>query len=108
MAEAEIQKDIITWLKASNILHWRVPVQGILRGKSRSRCPNPMTGHPDLAGVIEGRYFAIEVKTAEGHLSTGQIEWIDKLILSGAMVIIARSLDDVIRFFTKKKIDTNL
>ena len=95
--ESDIQKAILQFLKAKNILHWRVNLGAVMHninGKMIFR-KNPMRGFPDIAGVVEGRMFAIEVKSLNGKMSEPQIEWKDKLESNGVKYIIATSVEDI-------------
>lgn len=55
-------------------------------------------GWPDISACLapEGLFFPIEVKTADDTLRPSQAECLHSLYLSGALVYIARSVDDVI------------
>src|SRR5262245_20432134 len=51
---------------------------------------------PDISAVIKsGRLLAIEVKSATGRFKPGQPEMLAALVKAGALVIVARSIDDV-------------
>lgn len=56
-------------------------------------------GSPDILGVLspEGRLVAIEVKTAKGKTSPAQDAWLLEAKNLGAVVGVARSLDDAFR-----------
>lgn len=95
MRESEIQKQILTWLKARGILCWKTHMDGVrIKG---GRGTNPMKGFPDLFGLLPtgvGRAFAIEVKAPKGQLSPEQVSWREKLEAKGVIYVLARSLDD--------------
>lgn len=79
-------------------MHWRVPLGGVTQAGGKFRTRNPMTGHPDIAGILPGtagRYFTVEVKAARGKFSTMQLKWRYDLEQSGCLVVSARSLQDV-------------
>ena len=92
--ETVIQRSILDWLKAAGILHMRVSLGGIRRGKG-VRAKNPMTGYPDIQGLYGGRLFVVEVKTAKQNLSEEQESWRERLTKAGAIYILARSVKDV-------------
>lgn len=95
MLEKYLQSQVMAWLTNHGFWFRRVPVQGV-RGSKGARMKNPMAGMPDLIGLLPGgRLFAIELKTAEGTLSPIQEKTIAELEAKGALVIIARNLDDV-------------
>lgn len=105
ISEREIQKDILDWLSRKSIVHWRVPLGGVTQAGGKFKSKNPMTGHPDIAGIAPatfGRYFAIEVKTTNGKLSDRQIYWRELLTHSGVLYILARSLDEVQYHFARE------
>ena len=95
--EKEIQARILSWLEAAGHLHWKMHVAGMrFSGKGRGR--NPLTGHPDIAGVLKsGRYFAIEVKQPGAKLKPHQSEWRRDLEANGVLYIVATCVDDVAR-----------
>jgi hypothetical protein len=103
LTESQIQKQILDWLEARAIVAWRVPL-GSVRGR---RGKHPMKGFPDIAGVLpgaRGRLFAIEVKKPKsGRVAPHQEDWISRLAEAGAATLIARSLDDVVNFFSRKE-----
>jgi hypothetical protein len=59
-------------------------------------------GWPDLVGCIppRGRLLAIEVKAAKGRLSQEQEAELAYLRAAGALVILAKSVEDVARAIT--------
>jgi len=97
LRESDIQRAIMDWLTTHGVTWWRVPLAGIFHqiGGKRILKRNPMRGHPDLAGVIGGIYFAIEVKRPGGKLSEVQHEWARRLRAAGAVYIVATSVGDV-------------
>jgi hypothetical protein len=59
-------------------------------------------GVPDILGVLpDGRLLAIEIKTGTGKLSPEQREFIRKAEIRGAIAFMARSLEDVVKTFSK-------
>lgn len=53
-------------------------------------------GVPDIMICHKGRLICVELKAAKGRLSPAQVETHERLTLSGAVVCVCRSLDDVI------------
>ena len=49
------------------------------------------TGSADLIGLIDGRFFGCEVKTAVGRLSKEQVAWLDVVRSKGGIAGVARS-----------------
>lgn len=96
--ESSILTDVLSWLKAKGIFHWRVPLGPVLRGGGKDYSKNPMKGFPDIAGIApgsKGRLFAIEVKRPKGRFSQEQLDWQTKLEEADVLYIQAYSLDDV-------------
>lgn len=55
------------------------------------------SGWPDIEGIAKkGQWFGIEVKTATGKMSAEQLIMQNRIVTSGGLYILARSLDDVI------------
>jgi hypothetical protein len=52
-------------------------------------------GHPDIAGVYQGRALYIEVKQPGKHPNEAQQAFIDALLDAGALAFVATSIDDV-------------
>lgn len=96
--ESDIQRACMDWLKAHGYTAWRCSLAGVKFQGFRAK--NPMTGHPDIAGVFDGgRYFVVEVKTLTGRLSPQQKVWRDLFIGKGCLYILARSVDDLAHAF---------
>jgi hypothetical protein len=94
--EQVIQRDIMAWLKANDIMHWRQHL-GAVRVKG-ARIKNPMKGFPDLAGILphtRGQLFVIEVKAGDGRFSMEQVDWMTRLKAYGVHYIIATCIADV-------------
>lgn len=98
--ETPIQSLILEFLKLKRILAWRnqaVPVP-VRRGGEivGLRSANKDTiGIPDILGCINGRLFAIEVKSEKGALSVEQKRWRDDILREGGAWVCARSLEEV-------------
>jgi len=56
--------------------------------------PFQIAGIPDLIGVQSGRFFALEVKTPDGRLSTLQRIILQKIRDAGGLCGVARSVQD--------------
>lgn len=99
--EQDVQRAILDFLDAKGVTHWRCNLGGVRRS-GIGMTKNPMKGFPDIAGVMpggDGRLFGIEVKRPRdsARLSPEQIAWRDKLTKSGAVHVIATSVEDVKR-----------
>jgi hypothetical protein len=109
--ESKIQKSILDYLKASGYVAWRnyVGPRIINKGAQKHFIPSPMAGLPDIIGILKnipGRMFAIEVKSSKGELSDKQIFWTRTLERAGALVIITRTLDQVIEVLSSEDTST--
>jgi hypothetical protein len=59
-------------------------------------------GVPDILGVLpDGRLLAIEIKTGTGRLNPEQRDFIKKAEFRGAIAFMARSLEDVVKTFSR-------
>lgn len=58
-------------------------------------------GTPDLIACVQGRFLALEVKSATGRPSPIQLHQIEMIRQAGGVVEIVRSVDDV-----KKLVDS--
>ena len=54
-------------------------------------------GLPDLMAFKQGRLLACEVKYGKDRVSEKQQAWLDSLSAHGAIVCVARCLDDVLQ-----------
>ena len=94
MTEAEIQKQIIDYLKASGCTVIRVN-SGRVKARNGYVHLAP-DGTPDLLAITRrGRHVWIEVKTPKGKLRDAQRAWIDRHRARGCEVVVARALEDV-------------
>lgn len=86
--EAQIERDILRYLKLRGIFAW--PTHG-------PRNKPVVPGMPDIIGARhDGRMIAIEVKGADGIVSQVQEDFMRELHRRLVVVIVARSVDDVI------------
>ena len=83
--EKEITKEIRRFLQMKKIFHWKA-WQGL--GSTK--------GVPDIIGCYKGQMICIEVKGKKGRVSPHQELFMDNLKQSGAVVFVARSVQDVI------------
>ena len=83
--EQQIQKRIQDKLKAQDA--WVVKVITANRN-----------GTPDILACIDGRFLAIEVKTATGKVSVLQQIQIDRIHAAGGLALVARSWEDVEKY----------
>lgn len=99
-SEAEIQATILEWLRFKGIPHTITEAKRSFNehGQLVRRIAR---GWPDVTGCYQGRMLALEVKSAIGKLRQDQAAVLHALWQAGALVVIARSLDDVISGFER-------
>jgi len=92
-SEREIQLDIVAYLKTLNIQH-TITDSGV---NARLRRRKMRKSWPDITALLPGgRMWCIEVKTPKGKYQEGQEDQLKDLTYCGAMVTVARSLQDAI------------
>lgn len=101
--EADLQRDLMAWLKRHGIEHWRMPIGPVVRGGGKVWSSNPLKGFPDVAGLCTkkypGRFWALELKSTVGKVSSDQAAWLARLKMGGAAVAVIRNMGDAILFF---------
>ena len=96
--EKDTQNAILKWLELKKIFFYRNNVGAFQNAQGNFyRFGHP--GAPDIICVANGRYIAIEVKAPKGKLSPAQEHFRDNLQKAGGQYIVARQLEDVIKFF---------
>jgi hypothetical protein len=102
VSEKIIQTEILTYLRVKNYFHKRIYLGPVLFSGGK-RAKNPLTGMPDIIGAFkDGKMFAIECKASKGGvLSIDQELTINEMRKNNILVIIAKSLDEVILTFAK-------
>jgi hypothetical protein len=94
--ESGISSAIREYLDARRIYNVRVN-SGKVRGPSGSWIHLAPAGTPDRFACYRGRLIAIEVKKPGEESSPEQLEKHEEIRKSGGVVIVAESVDDVIR-----------
>lgn len=97
--EASVQEAILGYLRAQRIPHTITEAKRSFnqRGQQVARVKR---GWPDLTACYSGAFVAIECKRpVGGRLSLIQAIELDALVKAGALVVIARSLGDVVELF---------
>lgn len=99
--EADLQRNILQLLRLKGILAWRQNQGGLkaeYHGKKRFVRFASMPGISDIIGVLPGgRFLAIEVKRPGEVPTVEQTAFLDMVRANGGFVVIATSLDGVIR-----------
>jgi len=101
VSEQQIETAIINYLRVRGIFAFKVFNGGSFNEK-RGRYlfgRNRTKGVSDIIACHRGRFIAIEVKSASGRMSDDQIRWQVEAQQAGALTLVARSVQDVHRFF---------
>jgi hypothetical protein len=102
-SEKRIQNAILVWLKYHHFLAWHIPNRGFYNARiNRYNIPGAhfVPGIPDIEVVLpKGVTVRIEVKSATGKLSENQEDMFNKLASLGHYTLLARSVEDVERYF---------
>lgn len=107
--EASIQGTICEWLDLMQLEHSVTDASRTFNHRGEARRSKVRAGWPDVTvvvpieiqGVRVGISWLIETKRRTGRLRAAQEELIPKLRAAGAVVTIARSLDDVQRDYAR-------
>jgi len=100
LSEHQIQKQILDWLKAKGIFHWRNNT-GAMKGSHKGKgwfMRFGAVGSPDIFVVHKGDIYGIEVKAPGKFESEEQRQWGMRLIMAGGYYIVAHSLEDILNF----------
>ena len=102
--ETDLQNQILHYLTLKQILAWKnnrvLYYNPILKRMSKGKGVTE-PGQPDILGVIpkEGRMLAIETKGKYEAIREKQETLLARLDKAGAVVIVARKLEDVMQYF---------
>jgi len=106
VTEAAVQAAILGYLRVNRIPHTITEAKQSFNEKGQ-QVRRVKKGWPDITACYEGLFVAIEVKRPiGGRLSPGQAVELDTLRRADALVVIARSVDDLEETLRLKK--TNL
>lgn len=96
--EKEIQSEICKYLKAQGIFFWRNNTGVAMYGNRRIRYG--AIGSPDILAIVKnGVLLGIEVKTQAGRQNEAQKRFQESMEKAGADYILARSVEDVKKYF---------
>jgi penicillin-binding protein-related factor A (putative recombinase) len=99
LKEKQIENSILSYLKLRGLFFYKQETVGIFDSKKgvyrRKNSIHRKVGVSDIIGVINGRAVFIEVKSAKGKLSPGQVQFLEEAKQNGAITIVARSIEDV-------------
>lgn len=93
-AEREIQATLCAYLQFRGI-PFTVSNADQAFNQSGQQVRKLSPGWPDVTGCYQGRLLALEVKSANGRLRQAQAEMLERLWEAGAIVVIARCLEDL-------------
>jgi hypothetical protein len=96
--EDSIQRSVIEHLRWRGVkgLVFLHPANGFYRTKAEAGIAKAMgvvAGAPDLLLWLDGKSYAIELKSAAGRISDAQIDMLDRLSEAGVFTAIAHGLD---------------
>ncbi len=95
VTEAAVQAAIIGYLCVNRIPHSITDAKRVFNEKGQ-QVRRVKKSWPDITACYEGHFVAIEVKRpVNGRLSPGQAVELDTLRRADALVVIARSVDDL-------------
>ncbi len=89
--ERDVQRDIVDLLARCGISVKAFRIGGATR---RSTAED---NTPDILCCVQGRFVAIECKSEQGRLGSGQWEAITDIEAAGGIGIVARNVEDVAR-----------
>ena len=102
--ELEIEIQILTWLnKQAGCFAFKIETTGFYDTKNgfwRKRThPFYVKGTADIIGMKNGVFFAIEVKSPEGVVSSDQLKFIKQVVKKKGYATVCRSLLDAKLFY---------
>ncbi len=98
--ESGIQSAICDYLALKRHFFWRQNTAPAFDWKSKQfrRMPkHAMNGVPDIILIHDGLFVGIEVKSATGRQSPGQVEFENAVKGAGGRYYVVRSVSDVIK-----------
>lgn len=97
--EQDIQNLILNWLNLKGIFAFRVNTTGVFDPEKkiyRKMGKFSLKGVSDIIGILpDGRFLAIEVKSAKGKPTKEQTAFINKINSKNGLAFVAYSLEDV-------------
>lgn len=95
--ESVIQAEIRMALSDLGLVFWRNNV-GAAQDPATGRVHayGLAVGSADLIGIVDGRFCALEVKTATGRLRPNQAQWMRLVHSKGGFACVVRSVEDAV------------
>lgn len=97
--ESAILRACLEYLDAVRVFAWRNSTGAVKYGQGPAArfVRFGKIGASDIIGALpDGRFLAVECKTARGRLSPEQIAFLGQVKRAGGVAIVARSVDDLI------------
>jgi hypothetical protein len=94
ISEANVQRQILDWLKLRRVFHWRNNTGAVKLPGRFLRFGWP--GSPDIFALSRGTCYGIEVKALKGKQSLLQHDFQLDFTEAGGIYLLCRSLEDVI------------
>lgn len=95
--EKQIENEILDFLRIIGIYCWKNQSVGVYDAKKKiyrkANNANHIRGVSDILGLVQGRFLAIEVKSAIGRLTDEQRVFITKVNHEGGIAFVARSVE---------------
>lgn len=91
--EARLLSECLAYLHAKGVFCWRNNSGGTKINGRFMRFG--MAGSPDIIGIVNGRFFAVETKAPGGKLSDSQREWHARAAVAGCVVFVVRSIEEL-------------
>ena len=102
MKESDLQKAVMEYLQIlenqGRIYSFRSG-SGVIQTKTGNWFKSGKAGCPDISVITNDGYIGLEIKTAKGKLSDGQIEAKRQIESLGQRYHVVRSIDDVVDIF---------
>lgn len=100
--EKDIEKEILAWLNwQAGCKAWKNKSTGtydpVAKTFRANRSKFSENGTSDILGIWQGKMLCIEVKSATGRATPEQKAFLETMAQLGAITILAKSLDDVLR-----------
>ena len=101
--ESEIQKVILDFLRLKGFMAWKNVSTGIAGGgKGKTRFyPMGQKGLADIIALKDSTTLFVEVKREKGKLTEHQKKFLNDVRNAGALGVVARNLDDIIKVLDK-------
>lgn len=94
MTESVLVKHTLRALELRGVWAWRTNSGGVMVQGSLYR--GAPAGTPDILGVIDGRLFGLEAKTAKGRVSETQRVWHSRAEREGVRVGVFRTVGEAL------------